>query len=342
MAVDIPADIKASLKKLATSTKTEPKEIMRQLKDIMDNDPQVKGMASEEHKLRFAHILLVRRYTLTGGAKQMYLRPLSKPRARLITSKGQEKYVGNLAAIVKFIEKDKDGNEKLSEPFYAAGTLWENAAEVATTIEPTKVYRTALKVFEDKKRGLELGGNDASFIEASEVKMPTAKEYFESKIKPDIDSLLTPLDDLKINVADDQTDIRIVKGIVLESTVGKSDKMGEYGLYSITDDSYIGKDNFPMWVHPDNVLYGASSELYFIGTATYDEKNEASRFECHFVQPAGFTINKNEEPKPVDQKETEVVDIDDIADELDEESKEESTEDTDKEIANEPDDEFAL
>lgn len=333
----LPEDIKASLVKLASSTKTEPKEIMRQMKDIMENDPQVKNMSNEKHKIRFAHIILVRRYSMTGGAKAMYLRPLSKPRSRLVTTKGTKKYVGNLAALVQIIDKDKEGKEVLGDVTYAAGTLWEKAAEKIPTLDTDKVYRTSLKTFE-KNGGLELGGNDALFTEVKEIEIPTAQEYFDSHIKSSIAGKLVSVDDIKINVADDQTDIRIIKGAVLESTIGTSDKMGEYGLYSIMDDSLIGKDNFPIWVHPSEVIYGASSELYFIGICSYDESKDARRFDCHFIVPAGFTLSKDEEPKPVEA--TEEVDMDDIADELEEL---EEVEASDKDIANvKEDDEFAL
>jgi len=342
----IPDEIKKSLQKLATATKIDIKELAQQMKEIMDNDPTIQAMDNAKHQMRFAHIMLIKRYSMTGGAKSMYLRPLSKPRARLATIQGKQKYVGGLYALVKPVEKDDDGNDKIGKTQYAAGTLWEKAAESMRNLDPKKVYKTALRA-NDGKKGLELGGNSATFIEVSDVQIPTAEEWFKQEIEPRVDSLLTPLDELKLNAKTEETDIRVVRGIVLDAGSGESDKMGEWGRYAITDDSYIGQDNFPMWVHPDDVVWGISSELYFIGTASYDEKNDATRFDCHFAIPVPGTdpLPKTAEPKAVNQPEE--VSMEDLDAELSEEPKEETKEEPKEEKVEEPtpeslDDDLAL
>jgi len=318
----IPKSIVDRLEKLSAATQISTGELVKQMKEIIESDPAIQAMTNKEHQIAYASTLLVRRYSMTGGAKEMYLRPLSKPRARLTKSQGQMKYVGGLYALVKLIERGKDGNEQVGEVQYAAGTIWEKAADKMRTLDPSKVYKTSFRVT-DAKNGLELGGNDATFVEVDQP-MPTKEEYYKEHIEGEIPNLITSLDDLKINNRDDQTDIRIVKGTVLDATSGTSDKMGEYGRYAITDDSFIGKENFPMWVHPEEVFYGISSELYFIGTANVDSRdpeNPIARYDCHFVMPAGFTITREEEPTPI-AKESEEVSLDEINEALDEEPKE--------------------
>ena len=313
--VKIPDNIQKSLSKLAAATKTDINELIKQLKELKEKDPTIQAIPNEQQQVIFAYTLLARRYTRTGGAKQMYLRPLSKPRARQTKSGGAVKYVGGLYALVKLIEQDNEGNEKVGEVQYAAGTLWEKAASAMRELSPDKVYRTALRAT-DAKNGLELGGNDASFIEAEES-IPTADEYFKSDMESQLDNLSISLDEMKINDREDQTDLKIVRAMVLDTGTGTTAKMGEFGRYAITDDSFIGKENFVMWVHPEDVKYGISSDLYFIGTVNVDNSSNPpiSRFDCHFVVPAGATIKREEEPIPV-QQETEDISLDDIKDDF--------------------------
>jgi len=329
----IPKDVVAKLEKLSERTNISTGELLKQMKDLIDNDAQCQSMTNKIHQIKYACTLLIRRFSMTGGAKEMYLRPLSKPRARLTTSQGQKKYVGVLAGLVQIIDRNNDGTEKVGDVQYAAGTIWEKAADKMRTLSPNKVYKTALRVT-DAKNGLELGGNDAAFTEV-EHSMPTKEEYFKNNIESELSDLLTLLDDMKINNRDDQTDIRVIKGTVLDSNSGTSAKMGEFGRYAITDDSFIGKDNYPMWVHPEEVEWGISSELYFIGTVNVDNSNpEApiSRFDCHFVipVPGSDPIPKEEEPTPI-AKESEEVSMDEINEELKEEPKEEAKEEVTEE-----------
>jgi hypothetical protein len=321
----IPKEVVEKLTKLSAAVEVDMKTIMIELKQIIDSDPSIQAMTNKIHQINYASALLIRRYSMTDGSKQLYIRPFAKPRSRIITSQGQKKYIGDISGLIQLIQKNPDGTEKIGEVQYGAGTLWEKAAESMIILSPNKVYKTALRVNE-AKNGVLLGGNSATFVEANH-KMPTKEEYFKENIESSLIDYLTTLDDLKINQKDDPTDIRIVRGTVLDATTGTTAKMGEYGRYSITDDSFIGKDNFPMWVHPDEVEYGISSELYFIGTADVDNSNPQKpivRFNCHFVMPAGSVIKKEEEPTPI-AKESEEVNLDDISEELEEkeESKEE-------------------
>jgi len=347
----IPENIKKSLNKLATATKTDVKELVKQMKEIMEKDPTIQQMANKQHQIVFAHTMLVRRYTMTGGAKQMYLRPLAKPRARQAKSQGKMKYVGDLYALVQIIEKGEDGNETVGETKYAAGTLWERAADVMRELSPNKVYRTSLGA-KDGLKGLVLSGNDASFVEV-EHEIPTKENFFKSDIESVVDSLIVPLNELNLNNKDDATDYRIVKGIVLATSTGESDKMGEFGLYSITDDSYIGKENFPVFMHPEDIEWGMGTNLYLIGTVDHDAKSKTTRFNCHFVvpEPGSIPIPRSEEPKPAEQQlPSEEVSLDEIGDELESETsteekpveepkKEETTEKPTEEIS---DDDFAI
>ena len=310
---EIPEDIKKGLKGLADSSKTDIKTLVAELKDIVENDATASTMEQVEFRIRYAYALLLNRYTSTGGTKQMYIKPLSKPRARRVTIKGVEKYVGGLYALVRLVEKDNEGNVIKGDIKYGAGTLWENAAENAMAISPDKVYKTALKVTEGKL-GYELGANDASFVEVDE-KFPNNEEYYEKEIKPIEDGLMVRLADLDLNNREDQTDIKVIRAMVLDNGTGETANKVEFGRYTIADDSMIGREeggpaNFAVWVHPDEIIWDNGSTLKFVGSVNFDEKAGISRFDCHFVIPTEVALRKKLEIKPVGKEDVSVEDLD--------------------------------
>jgi len=320
--IALPEDIKQGIISLATSSKTPTKTVLAELKDIVENNTDVAAMEQKEHKIRFAYALLLNRYTSTGGAKQMYLKPLSIPRARL-TNQKPPKYVGDIYATIKLIDKDEQGNIVKGELQFAAGTLWENAAEAMQKLSSDKVYKTSLRAT-DTKHGIELGGNDATFIEVEDDSFLTNKELFDKDIKPNLHDLQMTIGDIDISNREDVNDIRVIKAMVIDAAEGETAKNVEFGRYTITDDSMIGREeggpgNVSIWVHPKEVVFGTGSTLYFIGTAAYDSKAEITRFNCHFIIPGEVALKRVIKPKAVVGKEE--VSIDSLDADLDEEHK---------------------
>ena len=316
---NIPEDIVEGLKKLAKSSDTPEGTVLKEFKQIAENDPSVQALENVEFKARLAYAVLLNRYTSTGGAVQLYIKPLSIPRARQVKSQGTLKYVGNLYALIKLIEKDNAGNIVKGETQYAAGTLWEKAAENATQLSPDKVYKTTLRVTE-VKHGIELGGNDASFVETDE-KFPSNEEWFKANIEPKISELSVRLGELELNQREDLADIKVVKAMVLDNATGETSNKVEFGRYTVTDDSLIGREeggpgNYSIWVHPSEVVWDNGSTLLFIGTSNYDDKAEVVRFDCHFVMPTNVALKKEIKAMPVGKEE---VSIDSLDAELDKE-----------------------
>jgi len=332
----VPEDIKRSIKNLASNIKKKPEEIFSELKELMKTDSTIQQMKSPERQLRFAHVMLLRRYS-GGGGSEMYLRPLSKPRIRMAKSQGKMKHVGDFYALARLIEEDDEGNEQLGDTQIIGGTLWEKAAEMSKTLSPKKVYKTSLRVTKNNAtNGLEISGNDANFVE-EDADVPTVEEFFKENISPKLEEKLITIDDVHLNVADDKTDYRVIKGYVLNSSTGESEKMGEFGLYSVTDDSYVGKDNFPVFTNPDEIEWGMGTTLYIVGQGNQigTDKNgkPVVRFEymCSTPVPGSDPIPKDEEPQPVQEKAVEEVDIDDIGSDLEEEETQEPVEEETKE-----------
>ena len=314
----LPEDIKQGLISLATSSKTPPKTVLAEFKEIVENNADVQAIEVKEHKIRLAYALLLNRYTSTGGAKQMYLKPLSIPRARL-TNQKPPKYVGDIYATIKLIDKDEQENIVKGELQFAAGTLWENAAEAMQKLSADKVYKTSLRATETK-HGIELGGNDATFIEVEDDSFLTNKELFDKDIKPNLHDLQMTIGDIDISNSDNVNDIKVIKAMVIDAAEGETAKKVEFGRYTITDDSMIGREeggpgNVSIWVHPKEVVYGTGSTLYFIGTAAYDSKAELTRFNCQFIIPGEVALKRVIKPKPVAGKEE--ISMDSLDAELD-------------------------
>jgi len=316
----IPEDIKQGIISLATSSKTPPKTVFAELKDIIENNADVAAMEQKEHKIRFAYALLLNRYTSTGGAKQMYLKPLSIPRARL-TKQKPPKYVGDIYAFVKLVETDGEGTVIKEDLQLGAGTLWENAAEAMMKLSPDKVYKTSLRATETK-HGIELGGNDATFVEVEDDSFPTNKDFFDKEVKPNLQDLQITIGEMDISNSSDINDIKVIKAMVIDAAEGETANHVEYGRYTITDDSMIGREeggpgNTSIWIHPKEVLYGTGSTLYFVGTAIHDDKAELTRFNCHFIIPGEVALKRVIKPKAVAGKEEVSIDTldDDLADE---------------------------
>jgi len=320
----IPDDIKEGLKNLGSSLKIDPKKLVEQLKTIISEDDTIKNMPPEqnEFRIRYAWGLLCRRYTATGTTVDMYIQPFCIPRARLVTIKGEKKYVGDIYAKIKRIEHDEAGNEILGDVEHAAGTLWEKAAESATKLSPKKVYKTSLKATSKSANiggmtweGIELGGNDAIFVEADGVEFPTNQAYYDSDIKALEKDMTISLGERDLNNGENCIDIRIIKAMVIDVGVGETAAGGEYGRYTITDNSLLGggKDGKPgsesIWVHPDEVLYEKGSLLIFVGVSSYDATKEQYRWNSHFVLPTSISQPRIIEVKPVDK---ESVDVDDL------------------------------
>lgn len=331
---NIPEDIKKGLKSLATTLKVDPKTLVEQLKDIITTDDVIKNMPEEqkEFKVRYAWAVLLRRHTSRTTESQMYLKPLSRPRARQVTSQGVKKYVGDIYALIKRIETDDNGNQVVGDVEYGVGTLWEKAAERAIELSPDKVYKTALRTVSKSANigstvweGVELGGNDATFTEVTDVKFPTTKEYYDENIKPLERDLTISWGELDLNNQENPIDIRVIKSMVVDVLTGETANGDEFGQYITTDDSMLGggTDGNPgsisIWMHPSEAIYEKGSILTFVGTTKRDTNADIQRWSNHFcIGEKGLALPRSMESKPVEK---EAVDIGDLDAELDKEHK---------------------
>ena len=328
---EIPEDIKEGIKTLATTLKVPSKTLVDQIKEFIESDDAIKRMPPEqdEFKIRYAWANVCRRYTATGGEVQMYIRPLCIPRARQITSKGVQKYVGDMCALIKRIDIDEEGNQTIGDLEYGAGTLWEKAAEKMLDLSSKKIYKTALKATAKKGanwEGLELGGNDATFTEVTDgtVKFPTNQEFYDAYLKPKENDLIIELGEKDLNKAENSIDIRIIKAQVVDVGAGETAKGGEFGRYTVSDNSLLGggKDgkpgSEPVWVHPTEAIYEKGSILIYIGSSQYDTDANLYRWTNHFVLPTGVAVLRVVEAKPVEK---DSVDVSDLDKELDAEHK---------------------
>jgi len=316
----IPEDIKSALTSLAKGAKQDVGTLVQELKQIIQTDETVKQMPEDaiEHKMRFAFALLARRYTATG-AIPVYIRPTMKPRV-LISKKG--KFYGDLVALVRVIDKDKAGNPVIHEAKLGAGTLFGKSAENMKALDTHKVYKADMYITDasatinnTKIEGYELGGNDIMFAEIADIPMPTNVEFYDNYLKPKEKDLKVSLTELDMNIGaeDNVLDIRMITGMVLESRDGTSPKMGEYGLYELSDasilESGIKGENLTLFVHPSEADYEKGSYLTTI--IQLEKWGEGIRANGYMIIPMENARKKVIQPKPVSAQQSVDVNLDD-------------------------------
>ena len=306
---NIPDDIKTGQQSLAKGAKTDAKVLVQEMKQIMDTDETIKAMPEDamEQKIRFSFALLARKYTSTGTAA-VYVRPTVKPRATL-SKKG--KYYGDFIALTRIINKDQTGKITIEEAKLGVGALFGKSAENMKNLDTTKVYKADMYVTEadasinnTKIEGYDLGGNDITFAEVTDVTMPTNEEFYNSYFKPKEKDLKVSLNELDMNIAqkDNNFDIRIITGMVLDSRDGTSPKMGEYGRYEISDQSILESgirgENLTLFTHPSEADYEKGSYLTLV---TLIEKfgEGDPRVTNYMMIPMPGAKKKVIQPKPV-------------------------------------------
>lgn len=301
----IPDDIKDGIKQLSDVTEIPTKELVQQLKSIIETDENIQAMGDsekeEEFKIRFAWALLYRQHSMTGNAEDFYLTPINVPRPRRIEVKGEPTYVGDLVALVQKIEKDEKGNEQLSDVTYGAGTFWRDGAKNLSKLEQGNVYKTKL-IGKKNDWGITISSDRATFTKANH-KMPDFDSFYKEQIEPlDIDITLGSMD---LSGSNNETEIRTMQVTVIESDVGKSAAGREYGRYVVMDSSVMG-GNFAIFVSPEEVVWSQGSILKFGGTIQINEDTGEIRWTNHFIVPTDLAMPKEITVKAVGGEEVDV------------------------------------
>lgn len=322
----IPDDIKSGLQNLAKSKKVETKNLFEELKEIIANDETIKSMPveQEEFKIRYAWALLCRRHTAVGTTNELYLQLLSK--SRISKTKAGKSRI-DIYAKIKKISEDEEGNSIVDETSIASGTLWEKAAEAAGKISKEKIYKVSLTTREvkcqqgnSKWTGYELSGNEATFIETNEIKMPSNEEFYKSFIEPLEKDIKIDLDEGDLNNRQNKIDIRVVKGMIIDNPTGTRADGTEFGRYSLTDDSLLGggdngkAGNVNFWIHPEEVILEKGVTIKSVVTTTFNKEKNKINWQYFFSIPVGTIVKRKIEVKPV-SKPTESVNVDDLDEE---------------------------
>ena len=285
----VPEDIKNNIKKLAEARNEDPSNLMTRLKEIIQTDETIQTMKNAEHKIRFAWAKLYSEYSLSGDVKPFYIRALSKPRPRRVEIKNEPTWVGDLVCIAQLIGKDGEGNEKLGEPVYCAGTLWRDAAKNSEKVEKDKVYKAMFQMKENSW-GATISGNKTSFTEVKKGHtLPTVDEFYKNEIEPR--NIEITIGEMDLNSAQSDTDIKIIEATVVEAEVGESAKGNEYGRFTIMDDSIIG-GNFTIFVSPEDVVWAQGSQLKFGGKIETNESTGEVNWRNHFIIPTEMAMSR--------------------------------------------------
>ena len=299
----LPADIKENLSNLSKRLKVAPTVLVEELKKLISEDAAIIAMTNKEQKIRFGWTLLASRYVGGGKGTDLYITPFSIPRARKTKT---NKHVLHIAAMVRLIGTDDEGKEEIGDVELAAGTIWESAAEKSQYMIPGKTYKTSLNTT-TVEGGIELGGNDATFIEVDEPKFPTVEKFFADKIEPIIPEIKINLGELDMNARQNFLDIRFVEAMVYDADTGVSGPTNaEYGKYALSDNTLLGDakkpGNHPFWVHPKDVKYDKGSTLKVVFTVNYDSDKEIARTDVFFTLPGKPAYDRVIRSKEVGQE----------------------------------------
>lgn len=315
----VPKDIQDGITKLGEKVGIPVESLVERLKEIIETDESIQAMEKEDWKIRYAWAILYREHSMAGKAEDFFIMPICKPRAREAQIKGETTYVGDMAALIQKIEKDKEGNITLGDVTYAAGTFWRDGAKNMLGLISGRVYKASL-IATENSWGMTITSDRTGFIKVKE-KMPTFEEFFEKEIKPK--DVMISIDAMDLNGSESQTDIRVIEATVIESIV--AEKGGRtYGRYLIMDNSVMGA-NQAIFVAPEDVIWEQGSLLQFGGTINIDEKTSQIRWTNHFILPTDLAEKKEVIIVPI---KTEEIDIDletdkELSEEVEKETKEE-------------------
>lgn len=299
----IPEDIQERIKRLSEVTEIPIESLMARLKEIITTDETALTMEDVDFKIRFACAMLVREHSMTGKATDCILQPITNPRVREITIKGEKTTVGDLTALIQILKKDEAGVVTKDDVKYASGTFWRDGAKNLENLEVGKRYKTALRITENDW-GATITSDRSGFVEVKD-KMGTFEEFYKKEIESG-DVTIT-IGEMDLNKSETTTDIKVIIATVIESDVGESADGREYGRYNIMDDSVIGS-NFAIFVDPKDVCWMQGSVLKFGGTISIDNKTGQVRWNNQFILPTELSMPKELEIKPVTEKQ-ETVDI---------------------------------
>jgi hypothetical protein len=299
----IPQEIQEGIKRLAEINKIPPQTIVERIKELMTTDETVKTMEKEDFKIRYIWSKVYGEYTMVSKATDCYLMPISHPRVREVTMKGEKVFVGDVSGLVQRLEKDQEGNIiGYSESIYASGTFWREGAKNAQKLVPGKVYKTAI-VMKDNKWGTTISSDRANFTEVSDHPIPPLTQFYNEKIKPK--NVHITIAEMDLNKNENTTDIRTITVTVTESAIGEKEGR-EYGRYVVMDESIYGS-NFTIWAHPKDIVWSMGSVLIFGGTVDVDAKTSKTTFAYQFIIPTDLAEPMKLTPKPA--KRQDEVDI---------------------------------
>jgi len=247
----IPEDIKAGIEALSKAKDTPIKDLLERLKEIINEDENLKAMDNDNFKIRVAWAALYKEYSAAQG-QECLITPLLHCSPRYIRIKEENTAVGDISALVKPLKNEKGEEIEYKSPDegwqYAAGTLWRDAAEKAGDLEVGKVYNTKViltntygekgKKRKERDWGLGIIASNATFS-VSKEKAPDFKKFFEKEIEDNNEIMM--LSDADMNQSAHDTDIRVVRIQIMDEDFGEREDGSEYAFYDIMDNSIAGE-----------------------------------------------------------------------------------------------------
>ena len=312
----IPEDIKAGIEALSKKKDVPIKDLLAKLKEIIEEDENLKAMENDNFKIRVAWAALYKEYSSSQG-QECLISPLLHCNTRYIRIKDENTAIGDISALVKPLKNEKGEEIEYNSPDegwqYAAGTLWRDAAKNIKDLEVGKVYQTTVILSttyspgKDRKRkerdwGLGIIANNATFKPTKE-KAPDFKKFYEDNIEDNKEMM--DLCDADVNESAHDTDIRIVRIQIMDEDFGEREDGSEYAYYDIMDNTIAGETR-RFFIDKRDYKYMQGSVLLagitVVNTAK-DEEEPKFRLNPQWFIPEIAEEISFEEPQSVDTEE---------------------------------------
>jgi len=282
--IELPTYVLEKISEISQKTGISVDELKKEYLEIY-NDPFVQDdeqFESDKERHRYCVAVLKGRYLARRPVKEYEIIPIGFSSKR-ITKSGVPQ-----SAIFALVRDGK--SVKLRRI-----VLRDETADLYKEISLFSRYKVKLGSFSS---GDLVADNRTKFESPAKVKL-TPQDILEKLGIPRVPELAKARKYLSKRSSTgyvDETDWRIVRGIIVRENRGFRSDDTEYGVYTIVDDSLedepiVNSDGtivppaFTVWVPPELMVYAVESECDFVGTLQVDSKTKEIFMNAYLILP---------------------------------------------------------
>ena len=278
LALTLPDFVDEGLKKICRISETPMEEVHRDYMELLNDDFVQKDpqFESDEDRYQYSLGVLHSRYVARPPMKTFTIMPVGYTGTRIARSSGQPNctisvLVKGERKIRRVVCRGELADQYLKINLFHSYTvrLGEFKSGVDLIADNRSKFESPVKVNKKPAEMMEkLNVKRISIADAT--KYPSAQRPGQKKGRTYVD----------------QSDWRVVRGIVVRTYRGQRDDETVYGAYTIADhtvngeplvldDGTIVRPGFTVWVHPSHMTYSDEDEIDAFGTVTINKDGDA-------------------------------------------------------------------